>query len=163
MDILNLVGEGEDLTMLQMSIRTFGMFIIMLALVRMAGLRTFAKKSSFDNVVVIMLGAILARGVVGASPYWATVAAAIVMVLLHRVIAWLTVKNRKFEKLIKGDCIQLYANGKTIHKNLNKTGLSNSDLHESLRLETKKINFENIQAAFMETDGRISFIVSKDT
>src|SRR5690349_13773962 len=110
MSITYLVGEGENLTMLQMSIRAFGMFIIMLVLLRIAGLRTFAKKSPFDNIVVIMLGSILARGVVGASPYWSTVAAAVVIVLFHRFIAWLTVKNRKFEKLIKGACIELYKN-----------------------------------------------------
>jgi uncharacterized membrane protein YcaP (DUF421 family) len=70
MDILQtLVGEGEKLTVLQMSVRAFVMFIITLVLIRFAGLRTFAKQSSFDNIIVIMLGAVLARGVVGASPF----------------------------------------------------------------------------------------------
>jgi len=39
-----------------------------------------------------MLGALLARGATGARPFWATVAASIVMVAMHRLIAWLTVK-----------------------------------------------------------------------
>jgi len=58
--LISLVGEGEHLTPLQMSVRAFSMFVIMLVLVRIAGMRTFAKKSSFDNIIVIMLGAILA-------------------------------------------------------------------------------------------------------
>jgi heme A synthase len=64
-----LVGEGKELTILQMSVRAFAMFIIYVVLIRIAGLRTFAKQSTFDNIIVIMLGAVLARGVVGASPF----------------------------------------------------------------------------------------------
>lgn len=156
-----LFGEGSNLTTLQMSMRTFITFIILLILIRFAGMRTFAKRSSFDNIIVIMLGAVLARGVVGASPYFATVASSIVMVIMHRLIAWLSVKNKKFEKLVKGIYIKLYQNGALIGNNLEKTGMSENDLHESLRLETKKITLAEIDTAFMETNGRISFILKE--
>jgi uncharacterized membrane protein YcaP (DUF421 family) len=155
-------GEGSDLTMLQMSMRAFSMFIIMLVLIRFAGMRTFAKKSPFDTIVVIMLGAILARGVVGASPYLSTIAASVVMVVMHRMIAWLSVKNRKFEKLVKGSYIKLYHDGALIGNNLERTGMSENDLHESLRLETKKLTLAEIDTAFMETNGRISFILKEE-
>jgi uncharacterized membrane protein YcaP (DUF421 family) len=162
MDTINyLVGEGEKLNLLQMSIRAFSMFIIMLILMRITGLRTFAKKSSIDNIVVIMLGAILARGVVGASPYWSTVAASVVMVLMHRGFAWLSVKNKKIERLIKGSYIKLYHDGAIINNSLEKTGMSENDLHESLRLETNKLTLSEVDTAFMETNGRISFILKE--
>jgi uncharacterized membrane protein YcaP (DUF421 family) len=163
MDTINfLVGQGDQLTALQMSVRAFSMFFIMLVLIRLAGMRTFAKKSSFDNILVIMLGAILARGVVGASPYWSTVAAAAVMVALHRIIALLSVKSRTIEKWVKGTYIKLYQNGALIGDNLEKTGMSENDLHESLRLETKKLTLSEIDTAFMETNGRISFILKEE-
>jgi uncharacterized membrane protein YcaP (DUF421 family) len=66
MDIYDLFGRGEDLTALQMSVRSFIMFFIALALIRIGGMRIFGKKTAFDNILVIMLGAVLARGVVGA-------------------------------------------------------------------------------------------------
>lgn len=157
-----LFGEGTDLTALQMSVRTFVTFIILLILIRFAGMRTFAKRSSFDNIIVIMLGAVLARGVVGASPYFSTVAASIVMVIMHRIIAWLSVKNKKFERIVKGVYIKLYQNGALIGNNLEKTGMSENDLHESLRLETKKLTLAEIDTAFMESNGRISFILKEE-
>jgi uncharacterized membrane protein YcaP (DUF421 family) len=164
MDILQtLVGEGEKLTVLQMSVRAFAMFIIMLVLIRLAGLRTFAKQSSFDNIIVIMLGAVLARGVVGASPFWSTVGASVVMVIMHRVIAWIAVKNQKFERLVKGSYIKLYQNGELVGNSLEKTGMSENDLHESLRLETNKLALSQIDTAFMETSGKISFILKQET
>jgi uncharacterized membrane protein YcaP (DUF421 family) len=162
MDTINfLVGEGEKLTVLQMSVRAFFMFIIMMMLIRLAGMRTFGKKSSFDNIIVIMLGAILARGVVGASPYWSTVGASVIMVVMHRLIAWISVKNKRFEKLVKGNYIKLYHDDGLIDNNLEKTGMSENDLHESLRLETKKLTLSEIDTAFMETNGRISFILKE--
>ena len=154
-----LVGEGEQLTPLQMSVRTFVTCIFLLILLRVAGQRTFAKRSAFDNIIVILLGAVLARGVVGASPYWATVASSVLMVAMHRLIAWLAVKSRRFEKLVKGTYIKLYHDGALVNNNLEKTGMSENDLHESLRLETKKLTLSEIDTAFMETNGRISFIL----
>ena len=157
-----LVGEGEHLNVLQMSVRTFFTFIVLLLLIRLAGMRTFAKRSAFDNIIVILLGAVLARGVVGASPYWSTVASSVVMVGMHRLVAWLSVKNKKFEKLVKGVYIKLYQDGSLIDNNLERTGMSENDLHESLRLETKKLTLTEIDTAFMETNGRISFILKEE-
>ncbi|MEP6466673.1 MAG: YetF domain-containing protein [Parafilimonas sp.] len=159
--IQSLFGQGADLTLLQMSVRTFVTFIIMLILIRFAGSRTFAKRSPFDTIIVIMLGAILARGVVGASPYFATIASSVIMVIMHRLIAWLSVKNKKFEKLVKGIYIKLYQNGTLMSNNLERTGMSENDLHESLRLEIKKLTLAEIDTAFMETNGRISFILKE--
>ena len=156
-----LFGEGEKLNMLQMSMRAFVMFCIMLLLVRFTGRRAFAKKSSFDNIIVIMLGAVLARGVVGASPFWSTVAASVVMVIMHWITAWLAVKNKTVERLIKGTYIRLYDQEKLVDNNLARTGISKNDLHESLRLETKKDSLEDIDTAYLETNGRISFILKK--
>ena len=82
--INNLWGEGDQLNALQMGIRAFLMFLIALLFIRLSGKRAFAKKSPFDNVIVIMLGAVLARGVVGASPFFSTVAAAAMMMMIHR-------------------------------------------------------------------------------
>lgn len=155
-------GSGSNLNMLQMSDRAFAMFFIMLILLRFTGRRAFAKKSSFDNIVVIMLGAVLARGVVGASPFWATVAASVVMVALHRFISWLSVKNNFIEKLIKGDAVLLFKDEKTINGNMARTGISVKDLHESLRLETKTDSLNDIACAWLETNGRISFILKKE-
>lgn len=156
-----LFGEGEKLNILQMSMRSLIMFIIMLILIRFAGRRAFAKKSSFDNIIVIMLGAVLARGVVGASPFWSTVAASVIMIILHRIVAWLSVKNNFVERLVKGNAILLFQKEKIVNSNLTKTGISKKDLHESLRLETKKDTLEDIDTAFLETNGRISFILKK--
>ena len=156
-----LVGEGNDLNALQMSVRAFIMFFITLVLIRLGGMRIFGKKSSFDTIIIIMLGAILSRGVVGASPFFSTIAASAVMILVHRILAWITVKNERMGKLLKGEHIVLYKEGNLLWNNMVKASMSKDDLLESLRLETRKNSLEEIEMAIMETNGRISFIEKK--
>ncbi len=77
MDILTtLFGHGKDLDSLQMICRAIVSFFLTLVLIRIAGIRTFGKKTPFDNVITIMLGSIFSRVVVGASPFIPTTLAA---------------------------------------------------------------------------------------
>lgn len=158
-----IFGKGTDLTIFQIGARSFAMFFITLVLIRLGGIRMFGKKSVFDDIMVIMLGAILSRGVVGANPFFQTVVASAVMILVHRFLAWICIKNASIEKLIKGTPILLYKDGIIFSENLQKTSLSESDLMESLRLETKLQSLKKIKTATMETSGRISFEMSSET
>lgn len=63
-----ILGSGEHLDPLQMATRALLLFFIALLLIRIGGLRIIGKKSGFDLAIVIMMGAVLARGIVGASP-----------------------------------------------------------------------------------------------
>ena len=159
--INNLWGEGDQLNALQMSVRAFVMFLIAFIFIRLSGKRAFAKKSPFDNVIVIMLGAVLARGVVGASPFFSTVAAAAIMMIIHRILAWGSVKNKIVNSILKGEIVPLYKDGKILWRNMEKTTISQSDLMQSLRLETQKTTLDEIEMAYLEDNGRISFIVKK--
>ncbi|MDQ2753626.1 MAG: DUF421 domain-containing protein [Bacteroidota bacterium] len=163
MEIIHqLFGVGKDLTALQMSMRSVVFFFITLICIRIGGVRAFGKKSAFDNIIVIVLGSVVARGIVGATPFGATTAASFVIVLVHRFLGWLIVKNKIIEKIIKGDHVLLYDRGQMIHANLERTGMSKNDLFESLRLETKTETLDNIEKAYMENNGRISFILKKN-
>jgi uncharacterized membrane protein YcaP (DUF421 family) len=154
-----LWGEGEHLASLPMSVRAIVMFFIALLLLRLGGIRIFGQKSALDNVIVIMLGAVMARGIVGASPFFSTVIASTLMILINRLMAWACQNNDGINNFIKGKPIVLYEDGQIQWENMNSVNLSKSDLLESLRLETNKSSFENIEKAYLETNGRISFIL----
>jgi len=157
--IHELVGRGDHLTALQMSIRAIIMFIIMLFLIRIGGVRIFGKRSGFDTIIMITMGSIVARGIAAASPFLATIAAATAMIAVHRLLGWLSSRNRKLEMLIKGNHLILYQHGKILSKNLSRASLTEEDLRESLRLETKDSSLDRVKEAYLETNGRISFIL----
>lgn len=158
-----LFGEGEHLNILQMSCRAFVMFFITLTLLRLGGMRIFGKKSAFDTIIVIMLGAVLARGIVGASSFFATVAAAAVMIVIDRTLAWASLKSKLVSSLVKGTPLVLYMNGELVWDNMKTASLSKEDLLESLRLETNKNSLEEVELAEMETNGRISFVLKEES
>ena len=154
-------GAGKDLTALQMGVRAFVMFFIALFCLRVGGMRTFGKKSAFDNIIVIVLGSVLARGIAGVSSFGGTVSASLVLVLVHRFIGWLIVHSKSFEHLIKGRHIVLYKDNQIIEANLKKTNMTQDDLNESLRLQTNQTSFQKVDAAYMENNGRISFVLKQ--
>ena len=163
MDLMNIIwGEGEHLNALQMAVRAALMFFIALLLIRLGGMRIFGKKSAFDTIIVIMLGAVLARGIVGASDYWATVAASAVMIGINRLLAWLSEKYTVVNNIIKGKPLVIYESGEINWEHMKMSSLTRSDLMESLRLETKKESLSDIDKAYMETNGRISFIAKDE-
>ena len=156
-------GHGENLPALAMAVRALSMFFLVLLQIRLAGARSFGLKSSFDNVVVIMLGAIAARGVVGASPFGSTVAACAVIVLVHRILARLCVTREWLAKLLQGERVPLYVGGRLQCDNLKITSVSEQDLLEAHRLETRTRALSPREEAFLERSGRISFVDSEQT
>jgi uncharacterized membrane protein YcaP (DUF421 family) len=158
MNLHELFGSGENLTPLQMAVRSFVMFFIALALIRIGGMRIFGKRTAFDNILVIMLGAILARGVVGASPFFSTVAAAAVMVVIHKILAWLAMKRIWVGMIVKGYRRSLFKNGKYNLKNMKITSISKDDLMEGVRLQINSDTLDDVKEAYIEKNGQVSIV-----
>ena len=159
MEIINqLFGHGSNLNALQMSIRALITFFVALALIRFSGMRIFGIKSAFDTCIIIMLGAVLARGVVGASPFIPTIAASTALIVIHKIIAAISVSNQFISHLVKGKPLSLYKSGTVNSKNLKRCSLSYGDIMEEIRLTLNQNTMENIDEIFMERTGKISMI-----
>jgi uncharacterized membrane protein YcaP (DUF421 family) len=159
--IEKIFGVGKELSVHQMCARAFITFFITLALIRLAGMRSIGKKSAFDTVIAIMLGAVLGRVIVGASAFFPTVAGGIVIVLVHRIVAVIALKHEGFAKIVKGEHRQLYANGHINSQNMKRSCISESDLLESIRLQANVKTLSEIEEAYMENNGEISVIKKK--
>jgi uncharacterized membrane protein YcaP (DUF421 family) len=156
--LYNLFGVGENLTPGQMALRAFAMFFVALVLIRISGMRSFGSKSAFDNIIVIMLGAILSRAVVGASAVVPTVFAGISLCVTHRILAMLSARFHIVSSLLKGKDHILYKDGEVYHNNLMKADISNGDLEEGIRLAGNASSLENIKEVRMERSGQISVV-----
>lgn len=156
-----LFGEGRDLTALQMSCRGISVFIIALILIRISGRRSFGMKTPLDNIIVILLGAILSRAVVGVSPFWPVVACSTVIVLFHRFLAWVKVKSPSFSELLEGNKIKLYENGKYLEDNMGKALACKEDVDQGVRRTALTEDMDDIKAVYMERNGEISAIKKK--
>ena len=159
MDILKIIfGEGRDLTVGQMSCRGVVVFIIAFLLIRLSGRRSFGIKSPLDNIIVITLGAVLSRAIVGASGFLQVTVTCLVIVLLHRALAWLSVHNKKFDWLMEGRKIMLFDNGTFIKQNMDKGLVCEEDVMEGIRRVALTEDLSTIEKVYMERNGEISVI-----
>src|SRR5678816_1098145 len=77
---LGLSAEPKDLTLLQISLRGFMIFVATLIMLRLADRRFLSKRSAFDAVVGFILASMLARAVNGSSAFFPTIGGGFVTV-----------------------------------------------------------------------------------
>jgi uncharacterized membrane protein YcaP (DUF421 family) len=153
-----IFGHGTHLNSLQMSSRAILTFFITLLLLRIAGIRTFGKKSAFDNVITILLGSILSRAVVGASPFVPTVVGCLAFVLVHWLLARLSFYSDWIGWFVKGEKASLYAKGEENKANMKNAHITQKDLLEGVRLKINENSFDEVEEIFIERNGEISIV-----
>jgi uncharacterized membrane protein YcaP (DUF421 family) len=157
MDLLTAIfGDGPELEPWQMAFRAVAVFVIALCLIRVSGRRSFGQRSPFDAATTVLLGAVLSRGVVGASPFGSTVAAAAVLVFMHRAIGWLSVHSDRFDTLVNGRERVVARAGVPLESELAAALISMRDLQEAVRKKIGTAEVGRIETATLERDGEIS-------
>jgi uncharacterized membrane protein YcaP (DUF421 family) len=158
MSLQHLFGEGRDLDALQMAARAFVLFFVLLVFVRVAGMRAFGRKSSFDTIIVITLGALLSRVVVGVSPAVPTVAAGGVLVVLHRLIAVATALVPALDRFVKGESTLVYRGGVLDLEAMHRAGISRADLEEAVRAKANRLRLTDVLEIRLESNGDLSVV-----
>jgi uncharacterized membrane protein YcaP (DUF421 family) len=156
--LFGLHADSHTITAGQMAARTIVVFFAALALLRFSGMRTFGGSTAFDMVVKIMLGAVLSRAVVAASPFWGTLLAGLVLVTLHRVLAWAAFRSKLVGWLVKGEAEVLVENGQSRPDVLRRHGITEADLLESLHDNANLASPEQAQTIRLERNGTISVV-----
>jgi uncharacterized membrane protein YcaP (DUF421 family) len=156
--IRNIFGKGDELTPFQMSLRALVISFVCLMFIRFSGRRSFAMGTPLDNVLAILLGAVMSRAVVGASPFLSVVAAGATIVLLHRVMALWGIYSSRFGRLVKGQPKVVYENGTFNEENMRYCRVSRHDVMAGVRDVMHENTLDHVQAVYIERNGRISVI-----
>jgi uncharacterized membrane protein YcaP (DUF421 family) len=162
MDLIEqLIGTGKDLSSSQMAVRAILVFLFSLLLIRIAGKRSFGMKMPLDNVLTILLGAILSRAIVGASPFFPILCSAFVLTMLYRILAGLAFYNKWIGKMVKGSTQVLYKDKKLIVDNMKKSMITHHDLMERVRISGNVDSLDQVDTVYEERNGEIS-VIKKD-
>jgi uncharacterized membrane protein YcaP (DUF421 family) len=156
--LVQLFGDETEITPWQMSLRMILIFIIALILIRISGRRSFGMSSPLDNVVTILIGGILTRGVDGRTPFLGVIAAAVTFVILYRIVNWACVHNKTIGKLVKGEEKIIFKDGKLDKERMKKYMITEKDMEERLRITLHEGSLENIKEAYIERDGEIGLV-----
>ena len=158
---LGLGIEPKDLTFLQISLRGIIVFFATLIMVRLGHKRSLARKTAFDAVLLVILASVLSRAINGSAAFFATLGGSLVIVLVHRLMAFMAYYSHWFGVLIKGKPDMIIDDGDLLLGAMRRNHISRHDVEEDLRLSAKTQDLEDIRAGYVERSGDISFIEKK--
>lgn len=156
--IYKIFGSGTDLTIWQMTARAIVVFVITLILIRISGRRSFGLHTPLDNIITIMLGAVMSRAIVGASDFMPVIASSLVLVLIHRFFAWLAVYHPRFSKLMTGEKMLLFEDGDFIEHNMDRAQIGKEDILQELRKSALTEDLQTIEKIYIERNGEINSV-----
>lgn len=149
--------DAETLAFGQMAVRGVITFAAGIAMVRVGGRRFLGKDTSFDVLLSIILGAVLAAGITGSAPFFAALGTSVLLVALHWVTAFAAFHSTRFSTLMKGDSRPLIRQGRIDHEALRRSHVSEEDLLGALR-SSGVDDPEEVEEARLERNGEISVV-----
>ncbi|HUR46859.1 MAG TPA: YetF domain-containing protein [Candidatus Saccharimonadales bacterium] len=158
---LGLSLRPDELNILQISLRTILVFLYAIVIMRFAAKRFLARLTALDAILAFILASTLSRAINGSAPFFATLAASFLLIVLHRFFAWLTLYSHQLGNWVKGHEELLVENGKVHDQTMKKHFISREDLLEELRLNGNLASPNDVQQATLERSGQISVVKKK--
>ena len=156
--LLGLGMEPKELTFAQISLRGIIVFLVTVTTMRLGHKRSLARKTPFDAVLLVILAAVLSRAINGSAAFFATIGGGVVLVLLHRLFAFLAYYSHGFGILVKGQPDTIVHDGQCDFHAMRRNHVSTHDLDEDMRLSAHTDDLSEIRVARIERSGDISFI-----
>jgi len=133
----------------------FFYFFITLAY-RIMGKREVGQLGIIDLIVSILIAELVAISIENINDsIFLTIVPIIVLVILEVILAFISIKSRKFRTLFGGKPSLIICNGKINYKEMVKQRYSMDDLLVSLRQKEIR-NIEDVEYAFLEPNGKLS-------
>lgn len=131
---------------------------VLFLLTKLMGRKQISQLTFFDYIIGISIGSIAAQIAVDRETSFVDgITALIVYALVATVISILTCKSILARRFFTGAPTILVQHGKIVEKNLKKEKFDLNDLLSECRIN-HIFNFDDIEYAIMEANGRISFL-----
>lgn len=139
-----------------------GIYLAVLIITRLNGLRTFAKMSSFDFAITIAIGSVIASTLISQQNSLVKgIVALTVLVVLQAAVAKLRKKSNVFENAVTNTPVLLMSGSEILWHNLKANRVTEADLYAKLR-EANVFDMRQVLAVVLETTGDISVLHSED-
>jgi uncharacterized membrane protein YcaP (DUF421 family) len=157
-----LYNDLPESFLLEVIFRSTIMFTVLLLTLKVAGKRGVKQLSVFETVIIIALGSAAGDPMfyeeVGIIP---PITVFLVIILLYRLVTWLTGKSKRFEEFIEGKTECIISEGKFSIATFKKESLAQDEFFSELRMKSVE-HLGQVKNAFMETSGEISVFYYED-
>lgn len=142
--------------LLQIVLRTFVVYCVVLLGVRLSGKREVGQMTPFDLTLLLLISNSVQNAMTGPdNSLLGGVAAALTLLLLNYLVADLSGTNRRFRKFIQGQPSLLIHDGQVITAHMAKEHVSMDELERALR-ERGINSYKDVALGVLEVDGSIS-------
>ena len=146
------------ISILAVLLSAIGVYALVIFLTRLVGLRSFSKMSSFDFVMTVAVGSMVASAVLLKDPPLFRAAFALASIFgLQYGIALLRQRSSRFSGLVDNEPLLLMDGPDVIEENLRKARVTEDDLRAKLR-EANVLDPSEVRAVVLETTGNISVL-----
>lgn len=143
-------------------LRTVGIYLAALLIVRLMGKRALGTLSLFDFVIMVGIGDIIVMvGVEGSVPIGRGIGVLIILGGLELLFSLLTFKSPLAMRVLEGSPTLLVQDGKPIISNLRREHVSIADLKQELRKQGVA-RLSDVDKALLEACGKFSVILKDD-
>ena len=160
--LLGLGLEVGDVDAVQMALRTVLIYVSTLVIIRLGNKRFLAEATAFDVIIGIMLGSVMSRAINGSAPFFPTVAAGFMFVIIHWLLAALSVRLDWLGPFVKGGPTLLIKDGVVQREGMRQSNMSRHDLEQALRQEAGVTDPSKVRRACLERNGKISVLLREE-
>ncbi len=158
---LGLELDSQDINVWRMSLRAIVVFVAAIAMIRLGDKRFMGRSTAFDVILGIIFGSVVSRAITGNAPFFPTLAASLVLVLLHWVLSATAFRSPRFGTWVKGHDRQIIMDGELQWEAMRQSHITEHDLYEAMRSSGHAPDVGAVQAAHLERNGEISIILRK--
>ena len=135
-------------------------YFAIICMLRISGKRTLSKWNSFDFVVTVAFGSVLASILLSTKDSFGTgILAFGLLVLFQYILTWISVRSSLIQKLIKAEPALLLYKGELKSEVLKRERVAEGEVLAALRAQGVSA-IEDVDAVVLETDGSFSVIKS---
>lgn len=133
-------------------------FVVMILIVRISGLRTFAKMSSIDFASTIAVGSVLAAVIMNSGQSILKGAIALAGIIgFQTLFSFLVRKYNVIKKIATNDPLMLMRDGQILYDNLKSANVDIGSLMAKLR-EANVLDYSEVKAVILESTGDMSVL-----
>ena len=140
-------------------LRAFALYAFLLLIFRLSGRRTLSDATTFDFVLLLIIGEATQQGLLGEdfsmTNAFLTIAT---LMVLDIGLQFLALHKPGVDRFVEGLPVILVEDGKPLEERMRKARVAAGDVLEKARAQQGLERMEQIKYAVLETDGSISVI-----
>lgn len=159
----NVFLKDLDLSLvLEISLRTFIMFFLVLIFLRSSGKKGVRQLSIFEVAIIIALGSAAGDPMLNSeSAILPSLIVFVVILAMYRIITYLAAQNEKIENLLEGEAMYIIEEGRFTLRDAGDSNFAKDEFFAEMRAQSIE-HVGQVKTALLESNGQVSFLYFKN-